>query len=153
MGVGKKVPIVGKVKGEEGTVMESVPERKDIQDFEARIGRTQVMASAAGVGGSKQQQAGFYCEICNMTLKDNVGYLDHVNGRQHMILAGVSLQTERSSVEDVRERLAWLKRKKDNPDVAYGMFLRSGRFGEEMLTLLIYRYRSNCRQGAGGRKG
>lgn len=69
---------------------------------------------------------GFYCETCNQTYKDSSGYLDHINGRARkfsaiyaifglllrhfvdLLALGQTTKVERSTVEQVRARLAYL---------------------------------------------
>ncbi|KAI8054570.1 hypothetical protein BDF22DRAFT_742504 [Syncephalis plumigaleata] len=59
-----------------------------------------------------RRQPGFYCEACDCVLKDNISYLDHINGRKHQINMGQIMTVERSTLEQVRARLALLKRKR-----------------------------------------
>ena len=53
----------------------------------------------------KMQQGGFYCATCDCLLKDSVAYMDHVNGRSHNRLLGMSMQVEKVSVERVIEKM------------------------------------------------
>lgn len=41
---------------------------------------------ATGVSSFKKgKQFGFYCELCNLTFKDNLQYIDHLNHKSHQI--------------------------------------------------------------------
>jgi len=50
-------------------------------ELEKNLGKTMVVQNPGGRGPG---QPGFYCETCNRTYKDSVGYLDHINGRARM---------------------------------------------------------------------
>lgn len=67
---------------------------------------------AGGEGGKGQTGPGFYCEVCRKLLKDNLAYLDHVNGRVHLMRIGQSTQQDRASLEDVKKMLDELRRTK-----------------------------------------
>jgi len=55
--------------------------------------------------GKRGRGAGFYCEACDLTFKDNVQFVDHLNSRQHLVATGQSGEVRRAGVEEVRERL------------------------------------------------
>ena len=57
------------------------------------------------------QQPGYYCAVCDMTLKNSTAYLDHVNGRGHQRNLGLSMRVERVSVQKVRDRIEMHRRK------------------------------------------
>ena len=48
----------------------------------------------------------FYCELCKISLKDSAGWFDHINGKKHNRLKGMSMVVERVEVDAVKERLA-----------------------------------------------
>jgi len=52
--------------------------RPDKISFDPLVGKTTVVQPTAG----RNKQPGFYCKACDMVLKDNVAYLDHINGRK-----------------------------------------------------------------------
>jgi U4/U6.U5 tri-snRNP component SNU23 len=60
--------------------------------------------------GSLADQPGFYCKTCDVLLKSSEAYLDHCNGRRHQKLCGFSLRVERSSLDDVKNRLQQVKK-------------------------------------------
>lgn len=70
-------------------------------DLASRLGKTQVV----GINTPLSQQAGFYCAVCDCLLRDSQSYLDHINGKYHNRALGMSLRVERSSVDQVRQRL------------------------------------------------
>jgi U4/U6.U5 tri-snRNP component SNU23 len=76
----------------------------------AHVGKTSLVPAGAAVG-KRGRGAGFYCADCDLTFKDNLQFVDHLNSKQHLMNVGESGEVKRAGVEDVRERLAWLKRK------------------------------------------
>ncbi|KAI7897522.1 uncharacterized protein BX663DRAFT_444912 [Cokeromyces recurvatus] len=80
-------------------------------DLEANVGKIQVVQSI-----DSRKQPGFYCKACDVTIKDSVTYLDHLNGRKHLSNVGVSTKVEKADLNAVKERLAMLKRKRENPE-------------------------------------
>ncbi|XVF41788.1 hypothetical protein PTKIN_Ptkin01aG0308700 [Pterospermum kingtungense] len=77
-------------------------------DLESRLGKTQVVTPVAPLS----QQAGYYCSVCKCVVKDSANYLDHINGKKHQRALGMSMQVERASLEQVRERFEQLKKRK-----------------------------------------
>ena len=57
---------------------ELMKQREGPLDLEKNLGKTMVVQNTSGRGPGVP---GFYCETCNRTYKDSVGYLDHINGR------------------------------------------------------------------------
>jgi U4/U6.U5 tri-snRNP component SNU23 len=51
--------------------------------------------------------------VCNSSLKDNQAYLDHINGKRHNKMLGVSMKVEKVDVDSVRTKLLNMKRKSD----------------------------------------
>jgi U4/U6.U5 tri-snRNP component SNU23 len=49
------------------------------------------------------------CELCNRTEKDSLSYLDHLNSGFHLRKLGQSTKVARSTVEQVRQRIAQLR--------------------------------------------
>jgi len=86
----------------EARVTLTAREKSVSDDFQALVGKQQVTATGGG---------GFYCKVCQCQLKDSRAYLDHINGRRHQAALGVSMKTERSTVDDVRSKLSSHKRK------------------------------------------
>ena len=51
-------------------------------------------------------QAGYYCEVCDVTLQDSITWLDHINGQKHQRNMGMSMRVECSTLEQVKARIA-----------------------------------------------
>src|ERR1700749_746299 len=79
-------------------------------DVGSMVGKTMLVPAGAAIG-KRGRGAGFYCEVCDLTFKDNLQLVDHYNSKQHQVNVGESGEVKRASVEEVRERLKWLKRK------------------------------------------
>lgn len=98
----------------------STPE--DTRDTEARqarlnvadqVGKTQLVPAGAGQG-KRGKGAGFYCDACDLTFKDNLQFVEHLNSKQHLVNTGESGEVQRATLEEVKERFEWLKRKRDD---------------------------------------
>jgi U4/U6.U5 tri-snRNP component SNU23 len=48
-----------------------------------------------------------------VTFRDNIQYVEHLNSKQHLVATGQSGEVRRATLEEVRERLRYLKRKRD----------------------------------------
>jgi U4/U6.U5 tri-snRNP component SNU23 len=59
------------------------------------------------------QVGGYYCAVCECTLRDNVTYLDHINGKNHQRKLGYSMRAERSTLSQVQERLQAAKAREE----------------------------------------
>ncbi|KAF1952465.1 hypothetical protein CC80DRAFT_507940 [Byssothecium circinans] len=104
-----------RMAGEKYRKRASTPE--DIKLASARTTRIAVpkagtvqLVKPGGVG--KKSGVGITCELCGLSYSNNHEYLDHVQSAQHMRAAGISFDVERATVEQVRERLRWLSRKR-----------------------------------------
>jgi U4/U6.U5 tri-snRNP component SNU23 len=82
--------------------------RLDVASF---VGKTSLVPAGAAVG-KRGKGAGFYCEECDLTFKDNLQWVDHLNSRQHLVNTGQSGEVKRAGLQEVRERLEWLREKK-----------------------------------------
>ncbi|KAG7098728.1 hypothetical protein E1B28_000641 [Marasmius oreades] len=81
-------------------------QREGSLDLDKNLNKTMVVQNPGGRGPG---QPGFYCETCNRTYKDTTGYLDHINSRAHLRALGQSTKVERSTLEQVRARIALLR--------------------------------------------
>ncbi|CAA2997823.1 zinc finger matrin-type 2 [Olea europaea subsp. europaea] len=77
-------------------------------DLESRLGKTQVVAPVAPLN----QQAGYYCSVCECLVKDSANYLDHINGKKHQRGFGMSMRSERATLEQVQQCFENLKKRK-----------------------------------------
>lgn len=103
---GKK-PLRGK-KQDLPKPTELMKRREHDLELDKNLGKTMVVQNPGGRGPG---QPGFYCDTCNRTYKDSVGYLDHINGRAHLRALGQTTRIERSTVQQVRARIAYLREK------------------------------------------
>ena len=78
----------------------------------SNVGKITLVPAGSAVG-KRGKGAGFYCEACDLTFKDNLQWVDHLNSKQHLSNIGESGEVRKAGVEEVRERLAYLKRKRD----------------------------------------
>ncbi|KAF2036651.1 hypothetical protein EK21DRAFT_51596 [Setomelanomma holmii] len=86
--------------------------RSERIDWSKMIGKQTLTSAAAGVG-KRGKGAGAYCQACDLTFKDNIQYVEHLNSKQHLVATGQSGEVRRATVEEVRDRLRYLKRKRD----------------------------------------
>ncbi|KNZ72887.1 Zinc finger matrin-type protein 2 [Termitomyces sp. J132] len=87
---------------------ELMKQREGSLELEKNLGKTMVVQNPGGRGPG---QPGFYCEPCNRTYKDSVGYLDHINSRAHLRVLGQSTKMARSTLVQVQARIAFLREK------------------------------------------
>jgi U4/U6.U5 tri-snRNP component SNU23 len=80
-------------------------------DVASMVGKTQLVPAGASIG-KRGKGAGFYCEDCDLTYKDNLEFVSHLNSRQHQIATGRTGEVRVASLEEVHERLRWIKRKR-----------------------------------------
>jgi U4/U6.U5 tri-snRNP component SNU23 len=63
--------------------------------------------------GVTKTGVGWHCKVCDCFLKDSHTYLDHINGKKHQRNLGYSMRVEKSTADQVKERLAQLKRERE----------------------------------------
>lgn len=78
--------------------------RRQVLDLSAHVGKTQLVAAGAGVG-RRGRGAGFYCEACDLTFKDNIQWVEHINSMQHVRAIGQSGEVRAATAGDVRARI------------------------------------------------
>lgn len=44
----------------------------------------------------------YYCDVCKVGCKDSLTFLDHLNGRSHNKLLGMSMVVEKVSVDKIK---------------------------------------------------
>lgn len=80
-------------------------------DVASLVGKTMLVPAGSGVG-KRGKSAGFYCEPCDITLRDSPSWIEHLNSKQHLSNTGQSIEVKKATLEDVRERLRYLNRKR-----------------------------------------
>ncbi|RIA96515.1 hypothetical protein C1645_872061 [Glomus cerebriforme] len=85
--------------------------RKEKIVLDANLNKVQVVQSTS----IASKQPGFYCKICDCVVKDSVNFLDHINGKKHQRALGMSMKVERSTLEQVKNKLTNLKKKEAAP--------------------------------------
>ena len=80
-------------------------------DVASLVGKTMLVPAGSGVG-KRGKSAGFYCEACDLTFRDSPSWIEHLNSKQHLSNTGQSMEVRRATLEEVRERLRYLNRKR-----------------------------------------
>src|ERR1700733_9458039 len=91
--------------------LDSTSARGSRLDVASMIGKSTLVPAGSAIG-KRGRGAGFYCEACDLTYKDNVQYIEHLNSKQHLVNTGQSGEVKRATLRDVRERLEMLKARK-----------------------------------------
>ena len=73
-------------------------------DVSQNVGKIMLMPAGAATG-KRGRGAGFYCEACDLTFKDNLQWVEHENSMQHLRAIGQTGEVRRATVEDVRARI------------------------------------------------
>jgi U4/U6.U5 tri-snRNP component SNU23 len=97
--------------------------RKSKVDIDSKVGSTEMVSAEAAAttatgdiaDGVTKTGVGWHCKVCDCFLKDSHTYLDHINGRKHQRSLGFSMRVERSTTEQVQDRLQKLV-KRQEPD-------------------------------------
>ncbi|KAG8528328.1 uncharacterized protein KY384_007246 [Bacidia gigantensis] len=99
------------------------------------VGKATLMVGSAGTG-KRGRSAGFYCEDCDLTFKDNLQWVEHLNSKQHLVAVGESGEVRRATLEEVRERLAQLvevrRREREEAEMPVDVQTRVKVAGEKM---------------------
>ncbi len=82
--------------------------RAGTQDMKAMVGKVQLVPAGAGVG-RRGRGAGTYCEACDLTFRDNVQWIEHINSMQHLRNIGETGEVRQATADEVRARIdaAW----------------------------------------------
>ncbi|KAJ5551680.1 hypothetical protein N7535_000376 [Penicillium sp. DV-2018c] len=93
------------------SALEETTARNQRLDVASMVGKTMLVPAGATMG-KRGQGAGFYCKDCDLTFKDNLQLVEHLNSKQHLIATGQSGEVKRAGVEEVRMRLRMLAHRK-----------------------------------------
>ena len=80
-------------------------------DVASMVGKSTLVPAGSAIG-KRGRGAGFYCEACDLTYKDNVQYIEHLNSKQHLVNTGQSGEVIRATLQDVKDRIDMLKQRK-----------------------------------------
>jgi len=97
--------------------------RRERINFEENLNKIQLVPGGAAVG-KKGRSAGFYCEVCDLTYKDSLQWVDHLNSKQHLVSTGKTAEVERATLEDVLKRLEWLKKQREQREKGEDLDIR-----------------------------
>ncbi|OQR81372.1 hypothetical protein THRCLA_23390, partial [Thraustotheca clavata] len=81
-------------------------------ELEENVGKVVVLKAEETMRGT-----GFFCEVCEVTLKDSVSYVDHINGKRHLRRLGFSMRVEKVDIGAVKEKLNEASKRKWDPTV------------------------------------
>ena len=84
---------------------ESLKDRSGPLNLEDKVNEKRTLTADS----SKAQIGGFFCEVCDCHLRDSRAYLDHINGRSHNRMLGMTMNVEKVTVERVIEKIKRIK--------------------------------------------
>ncbi|KAG0701348.1 hypothetical protein DFH29DRAFT_982751 [Suillus ampliporus] len=87
---------------------ELMKRREGSLELDKNLGKTMVVQNPGARGPG---QPGFFCETCSRNYRDSTGYLDHINSKAHLRKLGQTTRVERSTLAQVRARIAYLREK------------------------------------------
>lgn len=93
------------------STLDSTSARGSRLDVASMVGKTMLVPAGASVG-KRGRGAGFWCEACDLTYKDNVQYIEHLNSKQHLINTGQSGAVVVATLQDVKDRIEMHKQRK-----------------------------------------
>ena len=91
--------------------LDSTSARGSRLDVASMVGKSTLVPVGSAIG-KRGRGAGFYCDACDLTYKDNVQYIEHLNSKQHLINTGQSGEVVRATLQDVKDRIDMLKQQK-----------------------------------------
>ncbi|ETV81532.1 hypothetical protein H257_06024 [Aphanomyces astaci] len=105
-------PAAEDAAGPAGSVRAFLKARTKKVELDSNVGKTTVIKP-----DDAMRATGYYCEVCEVTLKDSISYIDHVNGKKHLRKLGFSMRVEQSSVASVKDRLNAAAKRKWDPEI------------------------------------
>ncbi|KAK9383576.1 uncharacterized protein V2V93DRAFT_362180 [Kockiozyma suomiensis] len=96
------------------------PDAKEIEirrqrlNLDADLNKVTLVPAGASAVGKRGRGAGYYCEACDLTFKDSLQWVDHLNSKQHLQATGQTDKVERATLDDVKSRLRWLRQKRED---------------------------------------
>ena len=121
------VPAVKNAPGPERSDRAFLKARRQKVDMDSKVGSTQIVSAelatktSTGIGkigdDVTKTGVGWHCKVCDCFLKDSHTYLDHINGRKHQRKLGYSMRVERSTKDQVKERLDQLLKEREQAEI------------------------------------
>ena len=100
------------LKGPAGSKRAFLQARKRKVQVDKNLGKFQTISTQATGAAA----GGYYCEVCDCTLRDSVTWIDHINGKKHQRKLGFSMRVERSTRKGVADRLSLHKKARDRKE-------------------------------------
>jgi len=119
------LPAQAGTAGPEGSKRAFLKARRNNVDIDSKIGTSEMVSAESAALSSKagdnkdgvvKSGIGWHCKVCDCFLKDSHTYLDHINGRKHQRNLGYSMRVERSTKDDLMNRLSQLTKKKEEEE-------------------------------------
>ncbi|KAA0200664.1 hypothetical protein HAZT_HAZT003078, partial [Hyalella azteca] len=106
---------------------ETLKQRDYNIDLNSRLCKSQFITRATPTS----QSAGYYCNVCDCVVKESINFLDHINGIKHQRKLGMSMEVERSSLDQVKKRFEMNKRKMEEKEQQYDVEQRLKELDQE----------------------
>ena len=74
------------------------------KDASSLVG-THTLVPLGSAVGKRGRGAGFYCDKCDLTFKDNKQWIEHVNSKQHLQATGQTAHVKRATADEVHARI------------------------------------------------
>jgi U4/U6.U5 tri-snRNP component SNU23 len=85
---------------------------RDSLSFDKDLNKRQIITGS--VLNTRGRSFGFYCDVCNLTFKDNLKFVDHLNTKPHLINSGEFNNTKKEvTLEDVKAKYDAICRRLD----------------------------------------